>query len=731
MINIKLFNLIKKHKWKKVIHILNNIENQIQVDVDLKDNQNNYMLTYAVLYNKIDIAELLLKKGARIDILDNDKHSLLYIVIKYEYTKMLDLLLVYNKSNIGINILDIKDKNNNIAIHYAIKYNNLYALTKLLENNININVYDNLGYNPLHHAIYMRSYDMCELIIKHNININSRCKTGETGLHLACNLQLLDIAELLINNNINIDIQDYEYEFTALHYCISVNNKKLIQILLNKGANVNIQDIYGNTCLHYIVNEQDNNFETLDIIINTNTKNTELNYNLWNLDGQIPLVLLLFKSDNIQYSDDTSQNNDRIMRLLITNSNLNIQDNLGNTALHYLCKYGIWSKYIDILLVKKMDMFIANKENIRPFDYINKQNQNIFIDLIIDSYLYRLKNQNALWTDKWENDCFDDVNICKKKIKKKILELVNKTNKYCTKSFPLKKNYICLNISEGTKTNMTTFTGTTFDILIGLIYLLNKHKYASSTLSANFIENPKITQYYKNMGIIVNSRCEFLNFEMVWLDKTLYYNSNFISNFNKCLINPNKKYIIIPIGIEIKDNSHSNYLFYDKKTKEIERFEPHGHSHPSGFDYNSDILDKRLKEYFINIDENIKYIKPMDYLPKIGFQQLDIYENKNKKIGDPMGFCALWAIWYIDNRITYYDLDRKILVNNMIKQMKENNISFKNMIRNYAKNIIDIRDNILNSVNLDINDWLNEQFTNAQYASIKNTLIKDIEYLSV
>ena len=138
-------------------------------------------------------------------------------------------------------------------------------------------------------------------------------------------------------------------------------------------------------------------------------------------------------------------------------------------------------------------------------------------------------------------------------------------------------------------------------------------------------------------------------------------------------------------------------------------------------------MDKLLEQKFKNIDENIKYISPAEFLPKIGFQLFDAIENKKRKIGDPEGYCALWSIWYTDMRLTYKDYDRKKLVKLLLKIIKLNNISFKNMIRNYGKNIIDIRDDILKKSNLDINDWLNDQFTDLQVNNVLNNLIVEIE----
>jgi hypothetical protein len=130
----------------------------------------------------------------------------------------------------------------------------------------------------------------------------------------------------------------------------------------------------------------------------------------------------------------------------------------------------------------------------------------------------------------------------------------------------------------------------------------------------------------------------------------------------------------------------------------------------------TELLDKKLKK-------PVKYFKPSDYLPKISLQLLDITEKKKKKIGDPGGFCALWSIFYTDMRMTYKDIPREKLINYIINLIKEQNISYKNLIRNYAFKIIELRDTLLSKANLDINDWLNEDFSKEQFDS----LIKEIK----
>ena len=58
------------------------------------------------------------------------------------------------------------------------------------------------------------------------------------------------------------------------------------------------------------------------------------------------------------------------------------------------------------------------------------------------------------------------------------------------------------------------------------------------------------------------------------------------------------------------------------------------------------------------------------------------------------------------------------LVKVLIRSIKTQNISVRNMIRNYAINVIKIRDDVLSKVGIDINDWLNDTYTDDQIGGV-------------
>ena len=342
-----LFEYLKNQEYdqfeKSLDHIINNKLTLDDIDLNMKDDNNNYLLNYLVLANKHELIEKMFQiENIKTDIFDIEGRSILYIPIKYNYSKIIKLFLEYDKKTIGISICDIRDMNNNIALHYGIKSKNFEYIEDLLKSGSNTLFADNNGNNSLHLAIFSRDMQIVELILKHseNIIINSRTNSGETSLHYAVNLQENRLVKLLLKNGADINVQDYEHEYNILHYAINLGSIDLVKICIDNNIDLNRQDIYGNTPLHYCVIE--NNLEMFDLITNSNK---QINVNLWNIEGKLPLHLLFKSGSNIKKE---------MIDYLVEHSNLNIQDNDYESCLHLLCEYNIWENYYDILKVRNL-----------------------------------------------------------------------------------------------------------------------------------------------------------------------------------------------------------------------------------------------------------------------------------------------------------------------------------------------------------------------------------------
>lgn len=691
-----LFLLIKENKFKKLEEIIKKNDN---IKLDIHDENYNYLIHYLITFNQYDLIKLILSKNIRLDVLDIDGRTILYYPIKYNYSDIFKLLLEYNKKIIGISIVDIKDNIGNTALHYATMLNNLNFVIELINNNADPLIRNNEAENILHIALKFNRNDIIEYVIKKNIDINFLTKTGESFLQMAVSYQNNKIANLLIENTkINLNNQEKDYGTTVLQQLIVQHNIKLFKKSVSYGANINQQDYYGNTSLIYI--SSDNNPELFELLLEYDN----LNYNLTNLEGNTSLHIILENNNKLPKN---------ILTKIIQNTDLNIQNNTGKTCLHLLILNDLFLEYSDILIKKELNIFIYDKNNITIYDLIEKNiNKNNIIKIIIDSYYNFLINNNKKLKLDWEIWCGNEVSdkiktlnnlknneeICKQKIKEVIIN--------DKRSIPNIQSYNLV-IDNGIFVNTCYYTGNTIDILFGILFLHNKYNTDGLNLVLKYplTENENLIQYYKSIGIDFEFKLDFVNFEILWSFQKIFFPIDFEENINKLI--KKSKYIIIPIGIETSKGSHANILFYDVKNKILERFEPNGANEPKELNYNSGLLDRLIANKFSKIDEKIMYNVPSNYLPIIGFQIIEnINENKCKRIGDPNGFCGMWCIWWIYQKIKNINIESSKLALELIKELKLKNINFKNYIRNFSKNVTDLRDIYLKKHNLDINDWV-------------------------
>jgi len=711
--NIYVFELIKNKEFIRVIELL---QKDNIIDVNLRDNSNTYIIQYAIMYNNIELIEVLLQKHCKLDFIDDEGHSILYTPIKYNYKDILEILLK-NTNLAGIPLIDIVDKNGNLPIHYAVYYSDEKIFNILIEYITQFNKLNNEGYSPLHLSIIKKNYYMIERFMKiENVNINTQNIIGETALHLACNYEDERIIDILINSNknINIDIMDNDEQITPLMYIVSLNNINITKKLLTKNPNLDIQNANGNTALHIAIIED--NYVIANMLINKMT-----NFNLTNIDGMSPLHLLLNDTVNNMPDEIMDRLNKYNIDLLFNKTKLNKQDINGNTIWHILAKNDLWYNYRNILKITKNNIFIKNIDNMIPFDMLSKSKQfDLLLNIIVDSYYYSLINNKIEYINEWENKCSlkkQDEKTCKEYIKKNIIEK--------KRSIPEKKTAYCMvEMDQSINILFTTFTGSSIDIICGLKMLHEKNKIVSTLNNTNIIENAELKKYYAQMGIRKNTY-DFLNFEIQWLYQNLFFPDNFEDIINLFLKNKNINYFIIPIGIELENGAHANILIYDKRNDTLERFEPNGSDEPPRFNYNGKLLDNILKNYFLKYFKNMKYITPKMFLPKIGFQMFENIES-NKKIGDPGGFCAAWALWYVYYRLKYQNVSQSKLVQELITHIKYNNLSFKNIIRNFSKKLNDFRDEILSQVDIDINQWLNNEYDSKHVISLQKIILKNL-----
>jgi ankyrin repeat protein len=726
--NEEIFTLLKNNKFDEIYNL---IKTKKIINFDFRDNNYNYFIQYIVNYNQHKILKLILNPenigiiNVRLDILDSDGRSILYNCIKYNYIEILNELINFNKLSIGISIIDIKDRLGLSALHYSVIFNNFETLQILIENNADPYLLSNDGSNIFITCLTYKRNIMLDYLIKRKFNLNFISQTGETLLQIAVNYQNNEIINKLLDTNININNVNSDYGLNILHQSIILDNYDLFKKLLNKKVDINLPDFYGNSPLHYILIDKRLNFLSLFF------SKSDIKFNNSNINGEIPLHILLDIYEDINTNTQINDTINNIITKIILESDLNIQDNQGVTCLMKIINNNLQNKFRDLLVIKPLNFFIEdnNTNSIILTDEL--------MDILTESFYNQIKiNKNELLLD-WEKWCsievFDKLKtiiepkngiignnseeICKNKIK----HIIKKEKR----TIPKLSN-IELNFDNGIFTNYCYYTGSPIDILFGLL-LLNqdfKSKGLKVVLDYPLTVNKPLENYYKKIGINYQYKLDFSNIEIIWSYQKLFFPSYFDDEINNIIKDAN--YIIIPIGIEIAIGSHANILFWDIKNKTIERFEPNGSNYPIGLNYNPELLDDLLKNKFIQLDPDIQYISPFKFLPTIGFQILENLEtNKCKKIGDPNGFCGVWCIWWVYQRMLNIDNTKLNIINianQIIKFIKFDNQSFKNIIRNFSKKITTKRDIYLKKYNLDINDWIVSNYSE----EILDKLEKDI-----
>ena len=737
-INNKIYDLVKKKQYDE-LHTF--IKNNEDINLDIPDENFNNLIDYLILDEKINIIKYLLEnERIRLDVLDNENKSILFKPIKYNKLEILKLIVEYDKKNIGISILEKKDLLGQNCLFYCITFNNLIAFKYLYDNNADIYCIDQ---NKNNLFFYLLKYERNSMMIylldkelkKNNLFLSlTNSKMNESILQNSIIYDNNKIINYILNLNLSEDYinnQESEYGLNSLHNSLILRKNNISKILIDKNININIQDYLGNTALHYSIIEK--NLEMAMLI----AENSNTNFNLINLEGNLPLHFLLEDENmnNLIFEDNSKQSEiyQKLLLKMIIKSKLNIQNNYGITPLYFIVKNNLWKidKVKTILEKKSLNIFIKNNDNEIIFDIVGQNEE--FINLVINSFYYKLLNTKKQTNIDWEEYCSTgnlkelakllkkkgDKSIdfyCKEKIKDIILNE--------KRSLPKYKSYELV-IEKGIYKKGCYYTGSTIDILFGLLFLFKKYSNIKLILEYPLTENNKLIDYYKKLGINFNYKLDFSNIEIVWIYQKIIYPVNFDAIFKNKFDNLDEEnnFIIIPLGIEVENGSHANILIVDVENKLIERFEPNGFYGPREFFYNPDLLDNLLQNKFTELLPNFKYLAPNKYLPIISFQILESLETeKCKKIGDPNGFCAVWCIWWAYYRIQYKNIKSSKLAKLLINKIKFNKLSFKEIIRNFSQRITEIRDEYLEKYNIDINMWMNDNYDE----EILNNIEKDV-----
>tara|TARA_A100001015_G_scaffold321056_1_gene449881 strand:- start:453 stop:2603 length:2151 start_codon:yes stop_codon:yes gene_type:complete len=713
-----MINLFDKIQEKNYDEVITYIKQNPEIELNIQDKFNNYLIEYILNTNNIKLIKFVLLKDIMLDFVDNNGTTLLYNIIKFNKIEILELLIKSNEQQIGINILDKKDIRGRTSLHYCVIFNNFDAFKIILDNRGDPFIPNKNGENIFFYSLRYKRDNILTYIFTKYSNFNIVNRQGENLLQVSINYSNYEIVDYLLDKTtININNQSKEYGTTALQQLIVNNKDNYVYRLIKMGADITTSDFLGNNVIHFSIMEDNTNLILYFLDLN------KINCDLTNLDGNTPLHLYLINGNKL---------NSEILKILIEKTNLNIQNHEGNTCLHLLANKGILNDFNDIIINKELNIFIQNYKGNTVYNLYKDDKE--LIDIVTKSYFNNLSNSNLIID--WEIKCSlikdNKVNEFKIKTNEKKLGKI-KTKEDCidkikkvileeNRSVPKIKE-INFDLNSGIIVKDCFFSGFPIDTLFGILWLKKNYPNIGLILDYPLASNENIAGFYEKMGIGFNYKLDFINTMIIWSYQKIFFPEYFDTIINK-KINDKTKVIVIPIGIETPQGAHTNIIFWNVEKNIVERFEPNGKNPPINFDYNPNLLDTILIQKFKKFNSKIEYLKPSDYLPTIGFQIIENLENDRcKKIGDPNGFCTVWCIWYCYQKLLNINIPSDVLVNELINNIKLEGKSFKNLIRNFSKNISEYRDTFLKKVNLNIDDWILSNYGEEELDKLEKLII--------
>ncbi len=202
------------------------IINTTDVNVGV-DGRNNIDEALRLQVNIISIQQLISSNKIGVDVKDENGNTALIFAVKQRNKVLLQFLLKYNPD------VNVKDKDGNTALLIAFNQENEEIAQVLLQCNPDVNVKDKDGNTALLIAAKKGNEAMVQFLLKYNPDVNVKDKDGNTALLIAAKQQNVEIAQFLIELGFTTDVNSPNAD-GRLPLIISVENEdtKMVETLL-------------------------------------------------------------------------------------------------------------------------------------------------------------------------------------------------------------------------------------------------------------------------------------------------------------------------------------------------------------------------------------------------------------------------------------------------------------------------------------------------------------------
>ena len=218
-------------------------------NIELKNANGETALHIAACYGQEQIAKLLVEYYGDVHVNETktDGWSPLMIAAKNGHLDVAGLLM-RRKARV-----DLKNQDGETALHIAAFYGQMQLAQLLLDHYGNVYI-DEMrldGWTPLMIAVKNGDLDVAQLLINHNADIDMRNQTGETALHVAASYSQRQLTELLIECYGDDHTNDMRTDgWTPLMIAAHIGDMGVAQLLINHNADIYIRNHTGETALH-------------------------------------------------------------------------------------------------------------------------------------------------------------------------------------------------------------------------------------------------------------------------------------------------------------------------------------------------------------------------------------------------------------------------------------------------------------------------------------------------
>uniref|UniRef100_A0A4W3JXF9 Ankyrin 3 n=1 Tax=Callorhinchus milii TaxID=7868 RepID=A0A4W3JXF9_CALMI len=160
--------------------------------------------------------------------------------------------------------VDFTARNDITPLHVASKRGNANMVKLLLDRGSQIEAKTRDGLTPLHCAGRSGHEQVVEMLLDRGAPILSKTKNGLSPLHMATQGDHLNSVKLLLQHDVPVDDVTNDY-LTALHVAAHCGHYKVAKVLLEKKANPNAKALNGFTPLHIACKK--NRIKVMDLLL--------------------------------------------------------------------------------------------------------------------------------------------------------------------------------------------------------------------------------------------------------------------------------------------------------------------------------------------------------------------------------------------------------------------------------------------------------------------------------